>query len=618
MNDQVRLHDSRDKLKAVNKIFKTFGPHLKKYWKSFLIAYAALVGTVLMNLLKPWPLKLIFDYILLDEPMPEEATSLTYYIGTNTLILLNILCIGIVVVVILHGIFTYTRRYFMASAGQRTINDIRKRIFNHLHILPQSFHGSNRSGDLVLRLTSDIKELNNLLIKSVEDIVTYVLTFASIAVILLWMDWQLTLIALSIVPSLYLISAHVSGKVEALTKTQRTMESEVASIVQESMTTMPVVQAYTEEKQEKKRFSKVSQESLIASLNKLKLARAFGRAVDIFVAIGTALVVWYGARQVLGGQVTPGDLIVFSAYLKDLYGPINKSSELIIGFVSSLVSGQRIAEILDTNITVEDRPDAIEAPAFKGSVAFSEVSFGYKPGEPVLQKLTFSVKPGQMVALVGSSGTGKSTVANLLLRFFDPIEGRILIDGHDIRRLKLKSLRRQISIVFQESLLFRRTIRENIAYGNPQADEEDIIAAAKSAQAHDFITKLPNGYETILDERGGNLSGGQRQRLALARAILKDASILILDEPVTGVDAFTEAQIHKTLDHFMQRKTTFMIAHRLSTIKKADLILVIEEGKVVEQGTHTQLVTNSNRYRELYNLQTSSIEMTEISRGSAV
>ena len=615
MNEHLRYQESGSKLKAIQKIFRIFGPHLRKYWKSFLIAYAALVGTVLINLLKPWPLKLIVDYILLDEPMPEEVTSIAHYISTNALVLLNILCIGIVVVVFLHSIFTYIRRYFMASAGQRTINDIRKRVFDHLHILPQSFHGSKRSGDLIVRLTSDIKELKNLLIKSVEDIVTYVLTFASIVVIMLWMDWQLTLIALSVVPSLYLISVRVSGKVETLTKTQRTKESEVASIVQESMTTMPVVQAYTEEKQEKKRFSKVSQESLIASLNKLKLARAFGRAVDILVAIGTALVVWYGARRVLGGEVTPGDLIVFSAYLKDLYGPINKSSELIIGFVSSLVSGQRIAEILDTDITVEDRPDAIEAPPFRGRVAFSGVSFGYKPGEPVLRELTFSVKPGQMIALVGFSGTGKSTVANLLLRFFDPMNGRILIDGHDIRRFKLKSLRRQISVVFQESLLFRRTIRENIAYGNLQAKEEDIIVAAKSAQAHEFIRKLPNGYETILNERGGNLSGGQRQRLALARAILKDAPILILDEPVTGVDAVTEAQIHKTLNRIMQRKTTFMIAHRLSTIKKADLILVIEEGKVVEQGTHAQLLTNSNRYRELYNLQTSSTETTEASQG---
>lgn len=617
MNDQLGHRGSKFNYAIVYKVFRTFGPHLKKYWKSFLIAYAALVGAVLMNLVKPWPLKLIFDYILLDEPMPETVRNVTIHFGNDPFVLLNIFCISIVIVVFLHGFFTYTRRYLMASAAQRTINDIRKRVFDHLHVLPQSFHSSSRSGDLVLRLTSDINDLKKLLIKSVESIATNVLTFGCTVFVMWLMDWQLTLLALSIAPSLYIISVRVSGKVETLTREQRSKESEVASVVQESMATMPVVQAFTEEKQEKKRFAKISQESLTAGLKRLKVARAFGRAVDILVAIGTALVVWYGARRVLGGEVTPGDLIVFSSYLKDLYGPITKSSELIIDFVSALVCGQRITEVLDTGITVEDAPDAVEAPPFRGEVVFSNVTFGYKPEKPVLRELSFTGKPGQIVALVGSSGTGKTTVVNLLLRFFDPWDGQVLIDGYNIRQYKLNSVRKQMSVVFQETLLFRRTIRENIVYGKPEANDEDFIEAAKSAQAHEFIMELPEGYETILEERGRNLSGGQRQRIALARAILKDAPILILDEPVTGVDAFTEAQIQEVLDRLIQSKTVFVIAHRLSTIKKSDLILVIEEGKVVEQGTHAQLVTSSSRFRDLYNLQNGTFETPEL-QGSAL
>jgi ABC-type multidrug transport system fused ATPase/permease subunit len=277
-------------------------------------------------------------------------------------------------------------------------------------------------------------------------------------------------------------------------------------------------------------------------------------------------------------------------------------------FASSLVCGERIAEVLETNATVRNAPDAIEAPALQGEIRFERVTFGYSPGEPVLQDLSFTAKPGRMVALVGSSGTGKSTVANLLLRFFDPWEGRILIDGHDIRRLTLESLRSQMSVVLQEPLLFRRTVRENIAYGKPGASVEEIVEAAKAAQADDFIMALPDGYDTVLDERGTNLSGGQRQRIALARAILINAPILILDEPLTGLDAITEARLNEALTRLMQGKTTFIIAHRFSTVLKADLILVIEEGRVVEQGTHAELMSQSSLYRHLYAVQYEQME----------
>jgi ATP-binding cassette subfamily B protein len=301
--------------------------------------------------------------------------------------------------------------------------------------------------------------------------------------------------------------------------------------------------------------------------------------------------------------LNPGSLIVFLAYLKDLYKPAAGVADLIMEFAASLVCGERISEVLETESEVHDAPDAVKAPNFRGTVTFDGVSFGYSPGKPVLSNLSFIAEAGTTVALIGSSGTGKTTLVNLLLRFHDPWQGRIMIDGEDIRRYQLESLRNQMSIVLQESVLFRRTIRENIAYGKPGATTDEIVAAAKSAQAHDFIAALPQGYETLLDERGENLSGGQRQRLALARAIIRDAPILILDEPVRGLDAITEARLAETLNHLIEKRTTFIIAHRLSTIQMADLILLVEEGQVVAQGSHDKLLAECALYRKYYSLQ---------------
>jgi ABC-type multidrug transport system fused ATPase/permease subunit len=591
------------RFKTICGIYKNFWPHLRRYWAYFALAYAALIGVVVMNLLKPWPLKLIFDYILLNKPLPDSVMYLSAAPSIDTLALLTIFCIGIVVVVFFAGMFSYTRSYFMASAGERVLNDVRRQIFDHIQVLSQASYATAKSGDLILRLTSDIKSLKKILIKSTETLATYILTFIGIIATMLWIDWQLTLIALVVIPPLYLLAAGAMGKVESLTRTQRTKEGEVASIVQETMMSMPVVQAFTQESRERSRFRKAGDESLMAEIKKLKVTRVFGRAVHVIMAIGTALVVWYAAKRVLGGSLTPGDVIVFTAYLKDLYKPVGGMSELIMDLSGSLVCAQRVAEVLEIDAAVKDAPDAVPAPQFRGEVSFVNLTFGYKSDEPVLRGVSFIVQPGQMVALIGSSGTGKSTVVNLLLRFFDPWEGQILVDGHDIRRFTLESYRRQMSVVLQKTVLFRSTIGENIAYGRPEATLEEIIEAAQAAQAHDFIVKLPDGYETVLDERGEGLSGGQMQRIALARAILKDAPILILDEPVNALDAVTEERINNTITSFMKTKTTFLIAHKLATVKRADLILVIEEGKVLAHGTHDELCSNSGAYRDFNEVQ---------------
>lgn len=586
--------------KEVLRVYRVLVPHLRTYWKWFVLAYLALFASVVMNLLKPWPLKLILDHILLDKPQPAPVILLSSLAGHDRLMLLALFCIGIVAIFFLEGLFSYTNRYFLASAGENAINDIRQQVFGHLQMLAS---GRERSGDIVVRLTSDINSIRQLLTRHVQTLANFVFTFAGIVVTMFFLDRQLTLLALVVVPPLYFLSFYFTARIKALARKKREKESEVASLVQETMTSKEVVQAFAREEQEMELFAGEADESLKATLGSMRLSKGFARTVQVVTAVGTALVVYLGARRALAGAVTPGDLIVFTAYLRDLYKPVEKLSELILNFTGALVSGERLAELLESEIAVADAPDAIEAPPFRGEVAFERVTFGYEPGAPVLQELSFTAKPGQTVALIGSSGTGKSTVVNLLLRLHDPWEGRISIDGEDIRRFTCKSLREQISVVLQEPLLFRRSVRDNIAYGKDGASFEEIVEAARGAQAHDFIQKLANGYDTIVEERGANLSGGERQRIALARAILKDAPIFILDEPVTGLDAATEARLNETLDRITKGKTSFIVAHRFATIMRADLIVMIEEGRVVEQGTHEQLLARSDRYRRLYELQ---------------
>jgi ABC-type multidrug transport system fused ATPase/permease subunit len=594
------LGTSTSILRSSRNVYRSFGPFLRPYATTLGIAYAALLGSVLVKLAEPWPLKLILDYVLLERPMPDVVVRLTSVVGDDPRDLLTLLCLGMVLVVVIEGLFSYTSKYCMASAGQRATNDIRRRVFDRLQALQQAFHSSSRSGDLVVRLTSDIHELKKFLVSSVRNMASYMVTIVSTIAVMLWMDWRLTLVALAVVPLLYVVTSKVSARSRTLAQTKRAKESEIASILQETMSSIATVQAFAQEGRERRRFAKQSRKSLKASLARARLARGFGRIVQVVSACGTALVVWYAARRALAGQVTPGDLVVFAAYVKDLYTPITKSVTLMVEYTAELVSAERVRELLEAEQKVRDAADAIKAPRFKGEVSFERVTFGYQPGQPVLRNLSFRVRPGQTVALVGSSGAGKSTIVNLLLRFFDPWEGRISIDGQDIRHFTLKSLRGRISVVLQEPVLFRRSIRENISYGRRRTSLEAVVAAATTVQAHGFIQELPDGYETQLDERGGGLSGGQRQRIALARAILRDAPILVLDEPSTGLDTVTELRLRQALDSLMKGRTSFVVAHQLSTIQSADLILVIDQGRIAEQGSHADLIGASQVYRRLF------------------
>ncbi len=585
------------------RVLRTFKRHYRKYWKVLAISTVSLLVTTVMTVAKPWPIKLVLDYVLLKEPLPGWLASLNPMMETRWEWVLGIVAFLVVIIAFLDSTFSYLNKYYIAYAGEKIVADIRERIFAHLQNMSLSFHENYRSGDLVYRLTSDVKDLKKILIDSFQDIGNRVLSITAITVTMLAMDWRLGLVAFSVVPMLFFFTKYFSEEVTIASKKKKKKESQVASVIQEIMSSIAVVQAYGQEERELKRFAEYNQKSLESELRAIRLSKTFKRVSQMMIATGTFAVLFYGGIRVTRGFLSVGDLVVFVSYLKSLYGPIDKFTMLIIQQAKALASGERVVELVRNDIILEDAPDAIEAPPFRGKITFRNVSFSYDRKTPVLRNLNIEVQPGQTIALVGHSGAGKSTLMRLLLRFFDPTEGEILIDDMPIKKFKLKSLRRQITIVMQDAVLFRKTIRENIAFGKPDATEEEIIDAAKRARIHDYIMSLPDGYDTLLDERGENLSGGQKQRISIARAIIRDAPILIFDEPTTGLDARLENEVNRAIENLTRGRTSFIIAHRFSTILRADQILVLEEGQIAERGTHEELIRNNKNYRELFEMQ---------------
>jgi ABC-type multidrug transport system fused ATPase/permease subunit len=489
-----------------------------------------------------------------------------------------LLCGALVVIVLVESTAGYFQKVLFSRVGHSTTTDVLEQTFTHLQTLPR---GEKTSGDLIVRLTSDIKTTRDLLVEHQQRLAVYVLTFVGTATVMATLNWKLTLMGLAVVPVIFMVSWHFSRAIRASARQKRKREGAVASAVHESLSGLPVIQAFAQEEEEQRRFHEQAFGSLEANVETSRLGGAFNRVVTLLNTLGTASVIGFGAMSVLDRRLSPGELVVFAAYMNDLYRPIQNLSDQTARFLESLVSGERVLEVLQTAPRIRDRRSAIWAPRFRGNIAFDRVTFGYERGVPVLSDVSFEVSTGEMVALVGESGCGKSTILHLMLRFFDPWSGRILIDGQDIRQYKLRSLRNQIGVVLQDSFLFRRSVFENIQYGRSGATFVEVRAAAEAAHAHEFIEELPNGYDTVLDELGANLSGGQRQRIALARAFLRNAPILIMDEPTSGLDIQTEAELLKTLNELIRGKTAITIAHRTLAIEAAHRTLILERGRIV-------------------------------------
>ena len=585
---------------------------LRPHWKALAVAFVAVIAESATDLLEPWPLKIIFDYVLSSKRMPEWLAALIQAtLGADKAAVLSFAALAVLAIAIVGAISSYTEDYLTTSVGQWVMHDLRRTLYYHIQRLSLSFHDQKRTGDLISRVTGDIDAIQSLISSVLLGMVVNILTLVGMIGVMFYLNWEFTLIALTVAPLLALVVYSFTRRIKRASRAVRKQEGAVVSVLQEVLSSIRVVQAFTREDYEQRRFEQESLESVEIALRARSLKAMLPPLVEMIVAIGTCLVLWYGTRLVLSGQLSAGALIVFFLYLSRMYKPMRQLSKMTDTVSKAIVGWERIREVLETDRQVHNLRGARRAPRFRGQIEFEHVSFGYDKDRPVLTDINLKIEPGQVAALVGPTGAGKTTIVSLIPRFYDPHTGRVMIDGTDVRRFKIKSLRQQISFVLQESLLFRAPVWQNIAYGKPEAKREEIIRAAKLANAHEFIMQMPEGYDTMVGERGETLSGGQRQRIAIARAIIRNAPLLILDEPSTGLDAAAEELVLDALTRLMEGKTSIVIAHRLATIMQADVIFVIDEGRVVERGTHQELLARGGLYAELYEIQFRKEEATD-------
>jgi ATP-binding cassette subfamily B protein len=582
---------------------------IRPYWKQLALAFVAVLGETFSDVLEPWPIKIVIDNILQSKRVPGWlAGFVSGAFGENKLAVLNFAVAAVAGIAVVGAISSYVEKYLTTSVSQWVTHDLRRTLYNHIQRLSLAEYDKTQTGDLISRVTSDINAVQDFINSALLGIVVNVLTLVGMAGVMFYINWRFTLIALSIAPALFAVVYYLTRRIKKASREVRKKESELVSVVQEVLTSVRVVKAFAREDFEVTRFESQSLENVETALEARGIKAKLSPIVDVMVAAGTCLVLAYGARLALSGQISAGVLVVFLLYLGKMYKPMRDLSKSTDTVSKAVVGYERIEEVLDIEARVRDLPGARKAPRFKGKIEFDHVNFAYDDKIPVLKDLSFETEAGQVAAIVGPSGVGKSTIISLIPRLYDPQSGTIRIDGVDVRRYKLKSLREQISFVLQETLLFHTSVWENIAYGKPDASPDQIIRAAKEANAHEFIVQLSEGYGTMVGERGITLSGGQRQRIAIARAIVRNTPILVLDEPTTGLDSSSEQAVIEALERLMKGKTCIVVAHHLSTIRHADVIFVVKESELMEKGTHDQLLAAGGLYAELYKIQTSDGE----------
>lgn len=589
-------------LPGMVRILRRFSPQISSQKVLLIVSFMALLAEIFLHLLEPWPLKFIFDYILVSG-FRSQPLGIPLLEGLSPFTLLTALTLGLVAIAILRATAAYFSVVGMALAASNVLTEIRSDLYSHLQSLSLSFHHKARGGDLIARVTSDIERLREVTVMAVLPLIAHSLTLVGMIFVMFWLHWELALIAIAVFPLFIFFTMRLTKRIRQVVRSQRQREGAMAATAAESIGAIKVVQALSLQDMLENTFSSDNRQSLKESAKAQKLAAGLERIVELLIGLATALVLWRGVQLVLRQVLTPGDLLVFVNYLRIAFKPMRQLAKYTGQIAKATASGERILDVLDTVPDIRDLRGAMDAPPLQGGVRFENVTFAYEPKKGILQNVSFEVQPGQQVALVGPSGGGKSTLVSLLLRLYDPLEGRILVDGHDLREYKLQSIRQQISVVLQDTILFAASVKDNIAYGCLGASDLAIERAARLANAHDFIMALPEGYNTILGERGATLSGGQRQRISIARAAIRQAPIVILDEPTTGLDNENEYAVNEALECLTQECTTFLVSHNLRAVEQADLILYIEGGQISEQGTHEELLHLGGQYAAMYALQ---------------
>jgi ATP-binding cassette subfamily B protein len=575
---------------------------VRPYWKWLALVAVAMVVETAMSLASPWPLKIVLDSVFDAQPAPSWLSWLGGG-SPDRMALINAAAIGTIAIALLQAGSAYLNAYFTVSIGQWIAHDLRQSIYAHLHRLSMSYYDRQQIGPLVSTITDDVNAVQDFVSTSLLDIVIDSLTIVGMLFVMFSLNWSFTLIALAVVPLVVVFAYRLRASVKVATRDVRLRQSEIVSIVQEGLGSIRVVKAFAQGRFERERLGAKSLESVHAALHARRVRSLLGPVVTALVAIGTAGVLWFGARLVLTEAMTAGALVVFITYLGKLFRPIQDLARASTNIAQAAVGLERVRAVLDADERLPRSANVHRLEKTDGRVEFADVTFGYDPERPVLTGVSFSAAPGQLIGLVGPSGSGKSTLVSLIPRFYDPQSGLVTIDGQDIRDFTIRSLRRQIAFVLQETQLFYAPVWQNIAYGKADATRDDIIRAAQLAQAHEFIEGLPQGYDTVVGQGGMTLSGGQRQRLGIARAVVRDAAILILDEPSSGLDAESERLVFEALRNLMAGKTTFVIAHHLATVRRADQILVLDQGRIVERGSHDELAAANGLYAQLLQVQ---------------
>jgi subfamily B ATP-binding cassette protein MsbA len=577
---------------------------LRPYAASLAIGVLAVIVEGAAGIAEPWPLKIVIDSVVKARPASGRWYDFVIAAtGGDGLSTLKFAALAVLAIAAIGAAASFTEKYLTATIGQHIVHDLRQTLYCRIQRLSFDYHDRKHTGDLISRLTSDIDAIQNFIASGLLGVLINGLTLIGMIAIMASLNLRFTMIALSVAPVLLVVVFVYTRRIKQASRDVRKKESEMVSVIQETLSSMRVVKAFAREEHEERRLAGESLESIEIALRVRGLKVTLAPIVDVIVAGGACLVLWFGGEMVLNGALSAGSLVLFTWYLGRMYKPMRELAKTTDAYTKAAVGYERILEVLETDHEVKDLHGARAASGIQGAIEFENVSFSYEPGRPVLKRINVSVKPGQVAALVGPTGAGKTTIINLIPRFYDPVEGVVKIDGVDVRRFRQKSLRDQISFVLQETVLFHGPIWYNIAYGKPEASRDEILKAATLANAHAFIERLPKGYDTVVGERGVTLSGGERQRIAIARALIRNTPILILDEASSGLDSASEKLVFEALDRLMEGKTCVVIAHRLSTIRSADVIFFVKDGEIVERGSHAELIRQGGLYAAMHELQ---------------